>query len=613
MQDLNDNDLLAEYAKNGSEEAFAALVTRHINKVYSVALRQTGKPHQAEEITQAVFVILARKSPALGKNVILSGWLYQTARLTAVTFIRSEIRRARREQEAHVQNFLNESEPDAWAQIEPLLDSAMAGLNDTDRHALVLRFFDGKSLKEVGAALGANEDAARMRVDRAVEKLRRFFHRRGINSTAAIIAGAISANSVQAAPVALAKFVTAVAVAKGAAASGSTLTLIKGALKLMAWTQVKTAVVAGTALLLAASAATVAVEVVHAHQTQPSLQGDWEGLVKLKGLRNRVVLRVIATNGSYQATEDGIDSRLKAIPVVKFVYDYPAVEFDVKDASRGIEGSFTGKLNASGDEISGTATNKTAKFSAPLVFKRTTTPDAVPELLTEKDYTPRAGSDLQGYWKGTLQAGVALRVVFKIAEPTNGQFVAELDSLDQGVNNVVVSSVSYDRPDVRMDIGLIDGVFQGKLSDDGSKIAGTWIQARIPLALTLERADPETDQAEKAAAAAREAEKDYSHIGPNDVTGHWRGVIDVKGTKAAVVLNIARFPNGDLSGSLGTAGQAAAGMQAEETRFTAPDVHVAWNNIGASFDGKIQNGKMSGQWKIRGMAFPLDLERIKTP
>src|ERR1700753_1358683 len=157
MQELDDNDLLREYAERGSEEAFTTLVHRHINKVYSVALRHTRDPHQADEITQAVFVILARKSRSLSPRVILSGWLYQTARLTAVTFIRGNIRRARREQEAHMRTILNENESEHWAQIAPLLDNAMSGLNETDRNAVVLRFFDGKSMKEVGAALGANE------------------------------------------------------------------------------------------------------------------------------------------------------------------------------------------------------------------------------------------------------------------------------------------------------------------------------------------------------------------------------------------------------------------------------------------------------------------------
>ena len=251
MQELDDNALLREYVGRDSDEAFATLVTRHVHKVYSVALRHTGNPHSAGEITQAVFVILARKSRHLGRRVILSGWLYQTARLTAMTFLRSEIRRARREQEAQMQTALNENESDLWTQIAPLLDAAMAGLNETDRTAVVLRFFDGKSMNEVGAALGANEDAAKKRVNRALEKLRKFFTKRGVTSTAETLAGTISANSVQTAPALLAKTATAVALAKGAAAGGSTLTLVKGALKLMAWTKAKTAIVAGAAILLA--------------------------------------------------------------------------------------------------------------------------------------------------------------------------------------------------------------------------------------------------------------------------------------------------------------------------------------------------------------------------
>src|SRR5689334_7248310 len=112
MQELDDAALLREYVERNSEEAFAALVARHVNKVYSVARRHTGNPHQAEEITQAVFVILARKSHSLGRRVLLSGWLYQTARLATLTFVRGEIRRARREQEAYMQTVLNEGKSD---------------------------------------------------------------------------------------------------------------------------------------------------------------------------------------------------------------------------------------------------------------------------------------------------------------------------------------------------------------------------------------------------------------------------------------------------------------------------------------------------------------------
>jgi RNA polymerase sigma factor (sigma-70 family) len=271
MQELDDISLLREYVERESGDAFAALVARHINKVYSVALRHARNPHQAEEITQAVFVLLAKKARRLGGQVILSGWLCRTSQLTAVTFVRSETRRARREKEAYMRNSLVETDSDVWPQIEPLLDAAMAGLSHADHHAVVLRFFDGKSLKEVGTALGASEDAAKMRVNRAVEKLRLFFSRRGIVVSVGILTAAISANSVQSAPATLAKTAAAIALANGATASTPTLTLIKGVLKIMAWTKIKTAIVAGAVALLVTGTATVVVEKI-SHPIPPSGQ-----------------------------------------------------------------------------------------------------------------------------------------------------------------------------------------------------------------------------------------------------------------------------------------------------------------------------------------------------
>ena len=262
MSEPDDHQLLAEFARDHSEPAFAALVQRHVNLVYSSALRSIGNAHAAEEITQAVFIILARKAKGFSKKIVLSGWLYQTTRLTAGNFLRGEIRRQQREQEAYMQSTLNEPDADAWPQIAPLLDGALDKLGEADRNAIVLRFLENKSLREVGTALGASEDAAKMRVNRALEKLRKMFTKRGVTLTTLVIAGAVSANSVQAAPVGLAMTVTAAA-AKGAGISTSTLTLIKGALKIMAWSKIKTAVVAGAFVLLATGTTVVVEKTAH--------------------------------------------------------------------------------------------------------------------------------------------------------------------------------------------------------------------------------------------------------------------------------------------------------------------------------------------------------------
>ena len=263
MHDVPDMELVWNYHQQGSEEAFAELVRRHISLVYSAALRPVGIAAQAEEITQAVFIILARKAASLRPDTVLEGWLYETTRLTSLSFLRRERRRQLHEQEAYMQSTLQEpGEASAWQQLAPLLDEAMSRLGKKDRDAVILRFFKEKNLGEVAAALKVTEPAAQRRVLRALEKLRKFFTKHGVVSTTAIIAGELSANSIHAAPVALAKSVTAVAVTKGAAVSSSTLALIKGALRLLAWTKAQTAIVAGVGLLLAAGTTAITVKAI---------------------------------------------------------------------------------------------------------------------------------------------------------------------------------------------------------------------------------------------------------------------------------------------------------------------------------------------------------------
>jgi RNA polymerase sigma factor (sigma-70 family) len=267
----DDMELVRHYAADQSGQAFETLVSRYVNLVYSAAVRQVNDPQWAEEITQVVFIILARKAGGLGPGTILPSWLYRTAQYVAADAVKAERRRAHREYEAHMQTILNEAAnetapEETWTQIAPLLDRAMSKLGEKDHAALVLRFFENRDFAEVGAALGASEDAAKMRVGRAMEKLRKSFGKGGIHSTAAIIAGAISSNSVQVAPVGLVKTISSVAIAaKGATASVSTITLMKGALKVMAWTKVKMAVAAGIMILAAAGTATVAIQHVE-HQ-----------------------------------------------------------------------------------------------------------------------------------------------------------------------------------------------------------------------------------------------------------------------------------------------------------------------------------------------------------
>jgi len=213
----DDMKLVGEYAQSNSEQAFATLVSQHINLVYSVALRQVHDANLAEEITQTVFIILARKARSLSPKTILAGWLCRTARNVSADTLKIQRRRQFREQESHMQSLLNEPDSTAWSQIAPLLDEALNCLGEKEHDAVVLRFFSGKELKHIGEAMGTTEDGARMRVNRGLEKLREFFTKRGVTLSAAAIAGAVSANSVQAAPAALIHVLT-----KGAIAATAT-------------------------------------------------------------------------------------------------------------------------------------------------------------------------------------------------------------------------------------------------------------------------------------------------------------------------------------------------------------------------------------------------------
>jgi uncharacterized protein (TIGR03435 family) len=284
-----DMDLVREYAISHSENAFAELASRHTGLVYSAALRQVRNPQLAEEVTQVVFTILARKAGSLDAKTVLPGWLYRTACYASASVLKRELRRQRREQEAYMESTLHEIETEAaWEQFSPLLDEAMLRLGQTERDALVLRYFEGRSLNEVGVALGASEEAAKKRVARALEKLRKFFAGRGVVSTTIIIAGAISAKSVQDAPAACTKAATTVALAKGAVAATSTEAVINGVLKLMAWTKIKAAATVTIVALLATSTVTIAVKKIKEQRDDES----WRVLMFDKEVLDRATPQV---------------------------------------------------------------------------------------------------------------------------------------------------------------------------------------------------------------------------------------------------------------------------------------------------------------------------------
>jgi RNA polymerase sigma factor (sigma-70 family) len=222
-----DVELLRHYAATRAEADFGELVRRHLNLVYSVALRQCGgDAHLAQDATQMVFTDLARKAGALGGHRVLVDWLFTSARFAAAKLVRSEQRRRVREQEAQIMQDISPDPVAAqmdWNRVRPVLDEVIDRLGEKDRAAILLRFFEGRDFAGVGTRLGLSENAARMRVERALEKLHALLARRGVTSTTAALGVALANQAVTAAPVGLAATVTTTALAGATSAAGTAI------------------------------------------------------------------------------------------------------------------------------------------------------------------------------------------------------------------------------------------------------------------------------------------------------------------------------------------------------------------------------------------------------
>ena len=279
--------LLADYLKDGSESAFRGLVARYINSVYSTAFRLVnGDAQMAEDVTQTVFADLARKARTLAPEVMLGGWLHRDACFVAGKTMRGERRRQFRERQAAAMNIPEDHTAANLGLVAPILDEAINQLEPEDRTAILLRFFDELEFRAVGERMGSNEDAARMRVSRALDKLHTLLKNRGVAFSAAALGTALSAGFVSAAPLGLAATIAGTALA-GTASGGATAGLVK----FMTLTKLKIAV--GSAIAVAA----LAVPVVVQHQSLAKLRDE-----------NQTLRQQAAQAAPFQAENQGLSN-----------------------------------------------------------------------------------------------------------------------------------------------------------------------------------------------------------------------------------------------------------------------------------------------------------------
>lgn len=248
---MNDHELIREFASSRSEQAFRRLVDRHCDLVYSVASRVTRNPDLARDVSQQVFSKLAAKPGAVTEGVPLSAWLHRTCRSLAIDLVRSEESRRKRELTLSASPLMNAEPSPDWCSLEPVIDSLIDELPELERRAVVMRFYEKRSHGAIGASLGLTEEAARKRLDRALERLRGLLAKRGISTSSAALAAMLPAHAVSTAPAGLAASLSSTALSTATLSVATTSTFIAF--------MTNKATIAGASLLLLAGVGAIAV------------------------------------------------------------------------------------------------------------------------------------------------------------------------------------------------------------------------------------------------------------------------------------------------------------------------------------------------------------------
>jgi RNA polymerase sigma factor (sigma-70 family) len=375
MHEKSDAQLLRGYAQHGDEAAFAELVNRHTNLVYSAAARQVDSPDLAAEVAQSAFIGLARGaqslSPRLTEDASLAGWLCRSARNISLNLRRDEFRRHSRERQAMEHfNPISETATD-WERLRPVLDDAMSALDETDYDALVMRYFKNQHLRSVGLALGVSDDTAQKRISRALDKLREHLSRRGINTTATALSGVLTANAVQAAPVGL-----AVTISTAATLAGTTIATTATATKAIAMTTLQKTLIAATLVAAVGTGIYEARQASNLRDEVQSLQQQQTLLAEqLRQKRDGATSRLAAL----LAENEQLKSKQNTTELLKLRGEVTRLRTDASDPTDATAKALVAKVNKLKQRLEETPSAK------------------IPELqfVAEKDWLNAARGDLE--------------------------------------------------------------------------------------------------------------------------------------------------------------------------------------------------------------------------
>jgi RNA polymerase sigma factor (sigma-70 family) len=346
VNDPTNQQLLRDYAERHSEVAFTELVRRHVDLVHSAARRMTDDTHSAEDVTQAVFMALAQNAARLSRHPVLSGWLHTAARHLAAKTVRAAARRQLREQEAAAMNQPSANEP-SWDDVAPHLDAALGELNDAERDAILLRYFEKKSAPEIAALIGTSTAAAQKRVTRAVERLRESFSRRGVTIGTGGLALVLGAHAVQAAPMGFAATISTTTLAAPAVSAAGLITTTKA----LVMTTLQKAIVAITLATLAGAGVYEARQASQLRKQNQALEQQQAPLAEqLRQLRNNED----AANGLASLRQENEQLKSNQTELIKLRGEVGALQREANDADQ--------RAKAAEDKLS-------AAFSSASVFK----------------------------------------------------------------------------------------------------------------------------------------------------------------------------------------------------------------------------------------------------
>lgn len=465
--------LLADYAKNGSETAFRELVTRYIDLVFSTALRLVdGDAHRAQDTVQTVFIDLARQAPKLSPDTMLGGWLHRDTCFVAAKVMRGERRRQLRERQAAEMNALNQSDA-GFAHFAPVLDEAINRLGEEDRKAILLRFYERYDLRSVGEALGSSENAAQKRVSRALEQLHDILARQGVTLSAAALATGLAAEAVTAAPAGLAASIATTAVASAAVAGGIATTFVKT----MALTELKIGVIGA---LVAAGVATPLLiqrqSLVQLREENQSLMSQVAQLTGVAAEAERLSNLVGQANSSASGSKDQSRELLRLRGEVGFLRRQASQFEKSKEENHRLRIGSTGVQEF---RLVGDWSGQTNFPRESWAFAGYTAPEAALQsgmwAMTRGDVetmlsslTPTARKEMEDEWKGKTESQIVSELPFDAARTS----IYRIDRREVISDDEVDFDISFEESP--QDFGSNTFVRSVVLEVKAKRIGGEW-------------------------------------------------------------------------------------------------------------------------------------------